>query len=478
MFIFKWRKFLIFTGDIFLFYLALVSALLIRHFDHVGADFLYSHIGAFSCYLPVWAAVFYSLDYNDIRRLNKLTTLINRMALGFALNLALSFTFFYLFSLYFGITPKTHLFLAMLFFHAYTALWRRVWTKQVFPKMLSLRVAFIGNNPIIEKIKLDLQEHPHYGFTLAHLHGLNFQQALDGGYWAPRGRRSTAVREFDLLVIAAEAIDRNKELDKVLLATAAMEEVPVITHLDFYEDLYGKIPPEHAAKLSWLLGNAINKNNRFYGKVKRVLDIALASVVFALAFPFMALTYLAILLEGRGRVPVFFFQKRVGYLGRRFILWKFRTMVPGAHKAGPFSGGLGDMRVTRLGRFLRKTRLDELPQLWNILKGDMSIVGPRPEWIQEVKILECRVPHYHLRHLVKPGATGWAQVNFSATSSEMQSLEKLHYDLYYVKNMSLALDLGIILRTFRRVFQEDASFLADPGVKAGAAALGSAPSGI
>jgi lipopolysaccharide/colanic/teichoic acid biosynthesis glycosyltransferase len=154
--------------------------------------------------------------------------------------------------------------------------------------------------------------------------------------------------------------------------------------------------------------------------------------------------------------PVFFFQKRVGHLGRRFVIWKFRTMVVGASKAGPLfkSEGL-DLRITRLGRFLRGSRLDEIPQLLNVLKGDMSLVGPRPEWTREVRILERSVPHYHLRHLIKPGVTGWAQINYHATSSEAESVQKLHYDLYYVKNMSLALDLGIILRTFRRIFQKD-----------------------
>jgi lipopolysaccharide/colanic/teichoic acid biosynthesis glycosyltransferase len=131
-------------------------------------------------------------------------------------------------------------------------------------------------------------------------------------------------------------------------------------------------------------------------------------------------------------------------------------MVVGASKAGPlYKEERGDSRITRLGRLLRGARLDEIPQLWNVLKGDMSLVGPRPEWTREVRILESSVPHYHLRHLIKPGVTGWAQINYHATSSKEESVEKLHYDLYYVKNMSLALDLGIILRTFRRIFQKD-----------------------
>jgi len=461
--IFKWRKFLVFVGDVVIFYVALAAALYFRHLDYISLDFLVQHLKAFSFLLPVWALVFYAVGFYDIRRLNKLVALINQSIITFSVNLLLAAAAFYLFSPHLGLTPKTHLFLALLFFHLLAPIWRRLWVKIFFPKLLLQRVAFLGSNPLVEDIKTDLQRNPYLGFSAISLSTLKAKYEPTHGYWRPRGRRGGGLEvKFDLLVLVADDVHKNPVLESMLLSSAVMEEIPVITHLDFYEDLYGKIPPEHAAQLNWLMSNVLHKDKRVYGHIKRALGIFVSLLALVAALPVMALVYLGLKAEGGLGEPAFFFQKRVGYLGKRFVLWKFRTMVKGSDKAGPFSGPVGkDRRVTAFGRFLRQTRLDELPQLWNVLKGDMALVGPRPEWIREVNILEHKVPHYHLRHLVQPGLTGWAQIHLPPTSSETQSLEKLQYDLYYVKNMSLALDLGILLRTIRRVFQGDAAFLAD-----------------
>jgi lipopolysaccharide/colanic/teichoic acid biosynthesis glycosyltransferase len=171
-----------------------------------------------------------------------------------------------------------------------------------------------------------------------------------------------------------------------------------------------------------------------------------------------AMLIIAFVIRTAERIPPLYGQTRVGYLGRTFTLWKFQSMRPGADNEGPFASRLENngLRVTRVGQFLRNWRLDELPQLWNVLRGDMSLVGPRPEWIREVEILETAVPTYHLRHLVPPGLTGWAQVYFRATNDIQGSIEKHHYDLYYLKNFSLALDFSIMLKTFKRVFLRDA----------------------
>src|SRR5262249_22592989 len=161
-------------------------------------------------------------------------------------------------------------------------------------------------------------------------------------------------------------------------------------------------------------------------------------------------------------ISPFYGQMRAGYLGKVFVLWKFQTMTPGAENHGPFSSGraIDAPHVTQLGSLLREFRLDELPQLWNVLRGDMSLVGPRPEWIREVEILETAVPTYPLRYLVPPGITGWAQVYYRATSDIQGSVEKHHYDLYYLKNFSLALDFSILLKTFKRVLVGDARVVA------------------
>jgi lipopolysaccharide/colanic/teichoic acid biosynthesis glycosyltransferase len=171
------------------------------------------------------------------------------------------------------------------------------------------------------------------------------------------------------------------------------------------------------------------------------------SILFIPALPLIALL---IKLDSRG--PVFFGQERVGQQGKVFTLWKFRSMRNDAERfTGPVWAKSADDRVTRVGRYLRRSRLDELPQLFNILKGDMNLVGPRPERPHFVRELSETIPFYHLRHAVKPGVTGWAQIKYRYGNSVDDSIEKLQYDLFYIKNMSVLLDAFVILDTVKTV---------------------------
>ena len=463
MFIFRWRRVLLFFGDFFLFYFSLALALTVRRWGVPGFVFFLEHAGVFSLFVPVWACTFYIMGLYDLRRINKTVNLINYSLMAFAANFATVTVFFYIFSAYLPIAPKTHLLLTFIFLHGFAALYRRVWTRFFLFKLLAQRVAFLGSNRLVEEIKSDLDKNPHLGFAVVPLPDLASRQKAGEEYWLPRGRSGGELTgQVDLLVVDAEDAEKNPFQESAALSAAIMEEIPIITHLDFYEELYDKIPPEHAAKPSWLFSNVLHKSNSFYIVVKRGLDVLAAALGLLILSPFFAAAYLALKLSDGWDKPAFFIQKRIGYLGGKFIIWKFRTMVQGADKAGPLYEALADDdRITRVGRLLRLTRMDELPQLWNVLKGDMSLVGPRPEWIKEVRILELSIPHYHLRHLVKPGMTGWSQINFRATANKQDSLEKLHFDLYYVKNMTLAMDIGIIMRTVRRVFQRDESFAAE-----------------
>jgi exopolysaccharide biosynthesis polyprenyl glycosylphosphotransferase len=180
--------------------------------------------------------------------------------------------------------------------------------------------------------------------------------------------------------------------------------------------------------------------------VKRLMDIAFSLAVIILCLPFFLIIAAAIKLDSEG--PVFYLQERIGYRGRCFKLLKFRSMVKDAEKyTGPVWAGKNDTRITRIGKIIRKTRLDELPQVYNILKGDMSIVGPRPEREFFVEQLKKKIPYYSLRLKVKPGLTGWAQIkhNYDRTLDDVR--EKLKYDLYYIENMSLNMDFKIIIAT-------------------------------
>jgi exopolysaccharide biosynthesis polyprenyl glycosylphosphotransferase len=186
--------------------------------------------------------------------------------------------------------------------------------------------------------------------------------------------------------------------------------------------------------------------------VKRIFDVAFSATVLVLAFPFLVLTAILVKLDSRG--PVFFSQERVGKNGRRFIIYKFRSMFTDAEKGGPKWATVNDPRVTRFGRFLRKSHLDELPQFWNVLKGEMSLVGPRPERPYFVEKFSREVPHYMRRLVVRPGITGWNQIHYRDYEESLQEItNRLKDDFYYIENMSLQLDVEIIMRTVIRVFK-------------------------
>jgi len=217
----------------------------------------------------------------------------------------------------------------------------------------------------------------------------------------------------------------------------------------FFERVTGEVPV-NSLKASWLIYGEGFRQGWIRRLIKRTFDLATSATLLTLAAPMMLIAALAIFVESGG--PVIFRQERVGMGGRKFMLLKFRSMRADAEKDGvPRWAATGDPRVTRVGRFIRRTRIDELPQIFNVLRGEMSFVGPRPERPFFVAQLTEQVPFYGARHSVKPGLTGWAQVRYSYGASVEDAVRKLQYDLYYVKNHSVLLDVFIIFSTFRVV---------------------------
>ncbi len=216
-----------------------------------------------------------------------------------------------------------------------------------------------------------------------------------------------------------------------------------------YEEYTGKIAVENL-RPSWLIFSEGFRKTRLLMAAKRALDIAFAVVGLVLAFPLMLVVGALVKFTSRG--PMFYHQTRVGLQGREFTVHKFRTMCQDAERStGPVWSTANDSRVTPAGRFLRRTRLDELPQLWNVLKGEMSFVGPRPERPEFVRELTEKIPYYGQRHVLKPGVTGWAQIRYTYGASVEDAIEKLQYDLYYIKNLSIALDVVILVETLKTV---------------------------
>jgi lipopolysaccharide/colanic/teichoic acid biosynthesis glycosyltransferase len=205
------------------------------------------------------------------------------------------------------------------------------------------------------------------------------------------------------------------------------------------------VPLSHVTP-AWFLG-IIHLYRRPYSRItKRLFDLSIVAIIFVLTAPLWPV--IALLVWSTSRGPILFRQVRLGEGGKPFAILKFRTMVDGAEEPGkPIWATKSDQRVTLIGRFLRRTRLDELPQLWNVLRGDMSVVGPRPERPEFLQLLEQGVPFWTRRNLVRPGITGWAQLRNGYTSDLNGASRKLSYDLYYLKHHSLMLDLAITVRT-------------------------------
>lgn len=224
----------------------------------------------------------------------------------------------------------------------------------------------------------------------------------------------------------------------------------VTNETTFYEKTYGEVPAAHI-RPSWFLAADLKGQREEHAVLKRLFDLAIASIGLIVSLPLWPIIALAIRLESRG--PVFYTQTRVGQSGRTFTLMKFRTMRQDAETAGSMWAKPDDPRATRIGRFLRRSRLDELPQLINIIKGEMSLVGPRPERPEFVQPLATLIPFYDERHLIKPGLTGWAQINYRYGSNIADARRKLQLDLFYMKHMSIELDVVILLRTFGTFFR-------------------------
>jgi exopolysaccharide biosynthesis polyprenyl glycosylphosphotransferase len=254
------------------------------------------------------------------------------------------------------------------------------------------------------------------------------------------------------------AVCRSEGVDEIVLPTGAAELAPVLVHAlhclplgcrlrseaDFHEDLLSAVPVMHVPP-EWMLAKGLDTSNHLAEAVKRLTDIALAGTLLVVSAPLHLLAIMTLAIHRDG--PVFYRQTRVGRHGRPFTILKLRTMRVDAEDGTPQWASPHDDRATPLGRILRRTRLDELPQLVNILVGEMSFVGPRPERPEFVAELEQTLPFYSWRHFVRPGLTGWAQINYPYGSSVEDARRKLEYDLFYIRHYSVLTDLSIALRT-------------------------------
>jgi sugar transferase (PEP-CTERM system associated) len=332
--------------------------------------------------------------------------------------------------------------------------WRIVYSIAIRRRFFSEKAFVLGDGDLANDILGAIQERRDLSYDIEGIVAPeNTHNELE------RGNIISVYRGFEGLCDLAE----EQKVDSVIVAldekrgvmpynellNCKIRGINIIDGESFYERVSGKLLVEKINP-SWLIFSDGFVKSRFIRISKRVIDLVASAVLLVLSSPVIFLAALAIKLDSRG--PILFFQERAGEFGKVFILYKFRSMKSNAEEeTGPVWATEDDVRITRVGRIIRKLRIDELPQLWCVFRGDMSLVGPRPERPYFVEQLKNKIPYYNERFTVKPGVTGWAQVKYPYGASEEDALEKLKYELYYIKNMSFLLDLIVIFHTVKIV---------------------------
>lgn len=440
------KQALLALGDYGVFCLSLVLTLSLRY-GGVGASLWDIHAGPFSIIFLLWLAGFYVAGLYNLGRVRDPLKLFRNYTEGMVGNLLIAFAFFYLHP-GLGIAPRTNLLVVVVLTLLFGYIWRLVFLRVIDSRLFQGKVLYIGPCEDAAKVQALLAS-SSLGLTLGSVlcttgtpdERLNVQWIQD-----PKALEQSFQDQQISLVVLGTSIETISSMHDALYRSL-FRAITLIDRTELEESTTGRIPLTHVNN-AWFIQNLRESEKSWYDSFKRAFDLIL-TIPFAIftivIFPFVAL---AIKLSSPG--PIFYKQLRVGKNGKEIYIWKFRTMRVDAEKNGPqfTTSTKTDPRITLVGRLLRQLRIDELPQLWNVILGDLSFIGPRPERPEFVAPLVERMPYYHLRHLTRPGLTGWAQVQWlTPTSSLEDNLIKLQYDLYYIKNRSLLLDLSILLKT-------------------------------
>ena len=341
--------------------------------------------------------------------------------------------------------------LAFLFLTPALISWRRLYEWVSGKRLFRERVYVLGAGDYASSIVTNLRARRELGMEVTEWQDIRLlDKAARKQIWIDELARLSAAKKSTVHRIIVAVEDPRDELPVQELLNIRFSGINVENATDLHERLSGKIQLSGVRPSNFLYsdGFRINRSQQF---IRQLLSMLVATALLLLFLPFFPIVVLCIRLPSKG--PIFFRQRRVGVGSQPFHMYKFRSMYTDAESGGARWATKNDPRVTRFGMFMRKTRIDEIPQLWNILKGDMGFVGPRPERPEFVPMLSEHLPFYYLRHLIRPGLTGWAQVRFGYGATLAEAREKLEYDLYYVKHMSLGLDLLIMFETVKTILR-------------------------
>ncbi len=433
---------LLMSGDVAVFIFALLIALVLRHGAWPSHGLFIDHLVPFGALSVVWVAVFFIAGLYDTHVTMLRTDIPNLVLKAQVINMLLAVLFFFLVSV--GITPKTTLALYLIVSTTLLVIWRLF----LFPRMslgTQSRAVIVGSGAEAKEIGRTLNGHPQLGWACVAV--LDTRVYTSAASLEEKLAEVIRVQQVDS-IIADMSDEYAKRLASVYYDMAFLQgNLRFIRLHELYEQLFHRIPVSLVGK-TWFLENISTETpHRGYVFLKRLCDVVGALVLLIPCIVLFPLIALVMKLYDTG--TVFYKAERVGQYNRPIWIYKFRSMT------GMDSGATLDTKhtVTPLGRVLRKTRLDELPQLWNILRGDLSFVGPRPETPARSAVYAECIPYYNMRHLIKPGLSGWAQINnFDVPRGEVdinRTIDKLSFDLFYLKRHSLFLDFEIILKTIK-----------------------------
>ncbi|MCH8050042.1 sugar transferase [Patescibacteria group bacterium] len=429
----KKEPLILFGGDIVFFILALWITLLVRYFEVPSSALFYNHLVPFSFLFVVWVLIFFIAGLYDKHTILFKGKLPNIILNAQIVNIILAATFFFFVPI-FDIAPKTNLFIYLFISFGLIALWRLVLAPRVSIRKRA-RALIVGSGNEMKDLEYEVNNNTRYGLKFVDTIELSVEPATD-----LVNRIKESVRGNNVSVIVLDAKDGRIVPILPALYTLIFQNVRFVEMSRVYEDIFDRIPVTFV-KENWLIDNVPLSSKLIYDVLKRLFDIIISLVGGLISLIVYPVVYILIKLDDRG--SVFYISERIGKNGKHINIYKFRSMSENEEE-----------HVTRVGEFLRKTRLDELPQLWSVLRGDLSLVGPRPEIPELASLYEEQIPYYNIRHLIKPGLSGWAQINdYNAPKRAQLEVEKtetkLSYDLYYVKNRSPLVDLQIALKTIK-----------------------------
>ena len=442
-------RFFLLIIDLLLAYFCFASACVLRFGSHEGIEML-SNGGQFRvvCYLIAIAFTTYFFELYDIQKFKDQVYVVRRALFAVATAFFLLSALFYLLpSLQFG---RGILLISLLFTLGCQILFRLLIRRFTRASRFASRILIVGVGELAQKVAeivpQDLNPHSYVGFVSCGKGKIVVPAERIVGSIKDLGNLIHDYRPHKLIVALS---DRRGALPLKDIMHSKLRGVEVFDAPAYYEQQTGCLLVEDIQPSTFIYTDGF-RMTPFMRSYKRIFDVIFSVIGLSLAGPFLPFVYLAIKLDSPG--PALFKQLRVGEREVEYFVYKFRTMRQDAEKeSGAVWAQPDDPRVTRIGQLMRRSRIDEIPQLFNVLKGDMSFIGPRPERLAFVERLKKTIPYYSTRHFVKPGVTGWAQVSYPYGASEEDALEKLRYDLFYIKNYSIFLDFRIIVDTVKVV---------------------------